>query len=756
MSTIPFNKSSSPASFFSEEENDEIDLGELLATLMESKWLIISAVLFALTIGISKTFLDTPEYKSNTMLQIVENAPSLGELEPLSGLVENKKPIMAEIEIIKSRMILGEAVKNLNLEIIAKPQYFPFIGEAIARHFQQNNVEQISTPLFGQSHYAWGGEIIQVDTLKIPSSWLNKKLTLIAGEHGRFKLMNEEKILLEGEAGKYATQQLEGTQDSISIFVSQLKARPDTQFIVMRQSELNAVDQLKQRFEVTEKIKNTGILELTLESPSPQAAAKTVNEIANIYVRLNVEQKSEEAQKRIEFLDKQSQFIKDQLQEATANLNNYQAYKGSIDLTMETQGILNAVVEKKTQLTLLQQKHEELRQKFTESYPAVIALQKQMDILQNQIGEYEREVKSLPETQQTILRLSKDVQVNSELYMSLLNNSQTLKVAKAGAVGDVRIIDEAVLPTVPIKPKKILIIAISLIAGLIIGVILTFVRKFLNKGIDSSNLIEKYLNIPVYVTIPHSAEQTKIIKQKNGPAKILALDFKDDLAIESLRSLRTTLHFAFLEAKNNIIMITGPRPGVGKSFVSLNLAIVLADAGKKVLLIDADMRKGLLNKAFGIKREEGLSELISGLIAPSKGIRHIEASNIDFITTGDIPPNPSELLMHERFGQLLEVFSKRYDHVIIDTPPSLLLTDASIVGRLASVTLLTLKAGIHSKQELEQCTKRLAQSGVQVKGIVLNDLPERSLGNNYGYGYGYGYGKDFYKNYNYKLGRALN
>ncbi|MEF3075895.1 polysaccharide biosynthesis tyrosine autokinase [Methylobacter sp. Wu1] len=754
MSTIPFNKSSSPASFFSEEENDEIDLGELLATLMESKWLIISAVLFALTIGISKTFLDTPEYKSNTMLQIVENAPSLGELEPLSGLVENKKPIMAEIEIIKSRMILGEAVKNLNLEIIAKPQYFPFIGEAIARHFQQNNAEQISGPLLGQSHYAWGGEIIQVDTLKIPSDWLNKKLTLVAGEHGRFKLMDEEKILLEGEVGKFATQQLEGTQDSISIFVSQLKARPDTQFIVMRQSELSAIGQLQQRFEVTEKIKNTGILELTLESPSPQAAAKIVNEIANIYVRLNVEQKSEEAQKRIEFLDKQSQFIKDQLQEATANLNNYQAHKGSIDLTMETQGILSGVVEKKTQLTLLQQKYEELRQKFTESYPAVIALQKQMDILQNQIAEYEREVKSLPETQQTILRLSKDVQVNSELYMSLLNNSQTLKVAKAGAVGDVRIIDEAILPTVPIKPKKILIVAISLIAGLIIGVILTFVRKFLNKGIDSSNLIEKYLNIPVYVTIPHSAEQTKIAKQKNGPAKILALDFKDDLAIESLRSLRTTLHFAFLEAKNNIIMITGPRPGVGKSFVSLNLAIVLADAGKKVLLIDADMRKGLLNKAFGIKREEGLSELISGVIAPSKGIRHIEASNIDFITTGDIPPNPSELLMHERFGQLLEVFSKRYDHVIIDTPPSLLLTDASIVGRLASVTLLTLKAGIHSKQELEQCTKRLAQSGVQVKGIVLNDLPERALGNNYGYGYGYG--KDFYKNYNYKLGRALN
>jgi tyrosine-protein kinase Etk/Wzc len=214
---------------------------------------------------------------------------------------------------------------------------------------------------------------------------------------------------------------------------------------------------------------------------------------------------------------------------------------------------------------------------------------------------------------------------------------------------------------------------------------------------------------------------------------------KDDLAIESLRSLRTTLHFAFLEAQNNIIMITGPSPGVGKTFVSINLAAVLADAGKKILLIDGDMRKGFINKVLGVERENGLSELVSntgsdGVSKWDKAIHRIPIANLDFIPTGTIPPNPSELLLHERFGHLLASISKNYDHVIIDSPPILAVTDAAIIGRLASATLMVVKAGQHPMRELEQSVKRLSQAGVNLKGVVFNDLPE--LSSRYGYGYG--------------------
>ena len=189
-------------------------------------------------------------------------------------------------------------------------------------------------------------------------------------------------------------------------------------------------------------------------------------------------------------------------------------------------------------------------------------------------------------------------------------------------------------------------------------------------------------------------------------------------------------------------MVTGPSPGVGKSFVSINLATVLAEAGKKILLIDGDLRKGFINKNLGVRREQGLSEFISNTITLDMVIHKIPEANFDFIATGSIPPNPSELLLHERFGIFLENISKQYDHVIIDSPPILAVTDAAIIGRMASATLMVIRAGQHPMRELEQSTKRLLQAGVDIKGIVFNDVPESS--SRYGYGkyvYQYSYQK---------------
>ena len=418
-------------------------------------------------------------------------------------------------------------------------------------------------------------------------------------------------------------------------------------------------------------------------------------------------------------------------------------------MDLETQSVLKGVVEIQTQITLLQQKRDELRQKFTESHPSVVAIDKQITRLQGQMNTNDQKIEVLPETQQVILRLARDVKVNTELYTALLNNTQTLRVSKAGTVGNVRIIDYAVSPDKPIKPKKALIVAVSLILGLILGIASAFIRKSLHRGVADPDLIEKTLNIPVYATIPHSIQQAKINirlkknhKREESELSILALENKDDLSIESLRSLRTTLHFAFLEAQNNIIMITGPSPGVGKSFVSINLATVLADAGKKILLIDGDLRKGFINKSLGVSREQGLSEFISNTITLDKAIHNIPVANFDFIATGSIPPNPSELLLHERFSIFLENISKRYDHVIIDSPPILAVTDAAIIGRMSSATLMVIRAGQHPMRELEQSTKRLLQAGVDIKGIVFNDVPESSSNHGYGrYIYQYSYQK---------------
>jgi tyrosine-protein kinase Etk/Wzc len=730
-----------PVNYLPSQDDDEIDLGELLATAADSKWLLAIITLVILAIGTAYSFFANPVYKTDAMFQIQQNSSSSPiTLRPGEVIAGSEISVMAEIELIQSRMILGEAVKNLNLEIRAKPKYFPVIGEAIARRFQQHSVgNEVSSPLFGLHEYAWGNESIHVDTFTVPTDWLGKTFILIAGKPGHFRLMLEDELVLEGEVGKLASKQLEDKQQYVTLFVSLLKSRPDTQFMLKRQSEEDAISLLQKNITVTEKGKLTGILQLTLKDTNPNLALQTLNEVANIYVRQNVEHKSEEAQNTLKFLEKQLPLVKDQLEAATEALNDYRTSLGSIDLNLETQNVLKGVVELQAKITQLQQDRDVLRQRFTESYPSVVSIDKQISRLQRQMNSNDKKIEVLPEAQKVILRLTRDVQVNTELYTALLNNAQVLRVSKAGTAGNVRIIDYAVLPTVPISPRKLLIIAISFTLGLILGVVVAFIRKSLHRGVENPDLIENQLNIPVYATIPHSTQQEKIYiklinkhKQQKNELSILALENKEDLAIESLRSLRTTLHFAFLGAQNNIIMITGPSPSVGKTFVSINLACVLADAGKKILLIDGDLRKGFLNKPLGVSREQGLSELISNTITLDMAIHKIQIANFDFIATGSIPPNPSELLLHESFGIFLESISKQYDHVIIDSPPILAVTDAAIIGRMASVTLMVIRAGQHPMSELEQSSKRLAQAGVQMKGIVFNDLPQSSSRYSYG------------------------
>ncbi len=746
--THPDNKKA-PINYLPSQDDDEIDLGELLATLIDNKWIIAFITAVALVVGTAIALIDNPVYRTDAMLQIEKNSPSLGALEPVAGLMGEEVPAEAEIEIIKSRMILGAAVKNLDLDIIARPKYFPVIGEAIARRFQQHNEgDEVSSSLFGQSDYAWGGEAIQISTLTVPSAWLGKQLTLIAGEQGHFRLMDKNELVLEGQVGKLASKQIEGQQQSVMLFVSLLKSRPDTQFILMRQSLTNAINLLKANITVKEKGKKTGILELNMESTSPDSAFQTLNEVANIYVRQNVEEKTAEAQKTLEFLDKQLLIIKQKLEVATNSLNDYRTRHGSIDLDIETRGVLEGVVGIQTQITLLQQKRDELRQRFTEAHPSVVAIDKQIYRLQGQMSFNDKKIEVLPERQQVILSLARDVKVNTELYTALLNNNQTLRVSKAGTVGNVRIIDYAVLPTLPVNSQKTSIVANAFILGLILGIVWVFIRKALHRGVDDPDSIEKQLNIPVYATIPHSAQQEemsikfkRIHKQHGNELTILAAKNEEDIAIESLRSLRTSLHFVFLEAPNNIILITGPSPGVGKSFVAMNLAAVLADAGKKILLIDGDLRKGYLNQHFGIAREQGLSELITNTITLDVAIHKIPVANFDFIATGTLPTNPSEVVLLERFGIFLESISQHYDHVIIDSSPILAVTDAAIIGRMAGITLMVVRAGQHPMRELEQSIKRLLQAGVSINGIVFNDVPASSSSYHGKYVYQYSYQK---------------
>jgi tyrosine-protein kinase Etk/Wzc len=269
-----------------------------------------------------------------------------------------------------------------------------------------------------------------------------------------------------------------------------------------------------------------------------------------------------------------------------------------------------------------------------------------------------------------------------------------------------------------------------------LSVAFVLVKAAFHKGIESPDEIEA-MGMPVYASIPKSEVQQQLDarkRRKNEVAKLLCESNPADLSIEALRGLRTSLHFAMMEAKNNVVMISGPAPGIGKSFVSTNFAAVAAKTGQKVLLVDADMRKGYLQKNFNLKWDDGLSDLLSGKLTTEQVIKHSNIDNLDVLTRGHVPPNPSELLMHPRFAEFIQWASDNYDLVIADTPPVLAVTDPSIVGAHAGTTLMVARFGQNTLKELEVAQGRFEQSGIDVKGVIFNAI-EKKASSSYGYGY---------------------
>jgi tyrosine-protein kinase Etk/Wzc len=395
----------------------------------------------------------------------------------------------------------------------------------------------------------------------------------------------------------------------------------------------------------------------------------------------------------------------------------------------------------------LQMQKADLAQRFMDSHPFVAAVKKKLAEVEAERAALNARIKTLPESELNSVRLLRDVKVSNELYVLLLNKAQELQVVKSGTIGNVRVLDRALSPLRPAGPKAGQTLGLSLVLGLALGVMTAFVRRSLNRGVEDPEVLESATGLSVYAVVPHSDLQAQHGRTRGRRAvvpagSILAQREPTDPAVESLRSLRTSLQFALVDAPNRVIALSGPAPGVGKTFISSNLAQVLADSGKRVLLLEADLRNGMLHRIFGFQRQPGVSDVLAGGIRLEEAVHHL-SEHLDLLTAGLIPPNPSELLMSPRFAELIERVGKEYDLVIMDTPPILAVTDAAIIAGLAGVTLLVLRAGSHPLREVALALKRFSHSGVRPSGLVFNDVTRDSA--QYGYGYGYHYQYDYRK-----------
>ncbi|NAT57428.1 polysaccharide biosynthesis tyrosine autokinase [Pseudomonas syringae] len=731
-------------------QDARIDLATVLRILFDQKALILWTVGLFFLIGLAYAVLSTPVYQANAMIQIEPRKIGIEGTPEVSGKPLSVSQATTEIELIKSRALLGKVVDDLQLNVLQKPDLFPVIGPYLYRTFAPGQDGALAEPLWGLSHYAWGGEKIEVFQLEVPEHLLGEKLTLTAGKPGQFVLYDSDHNRLLGGA---VNRVIEG--NGVKIQIAALLARPGTDFTVSRQRTLGTALIYQNRLKIAEAGRDSGIIYLSIEDQDAQRANRILDQISRLYVRQNVERSSAEAAQRLQFLRSQLPAVRKQLEESEAALNAFQTSARSVDLSIETKGLLDQVVHLDSMLSELKLKRVELERLYTREHPTYRSLMSQINQLEQQKQGLLKKIETLPMTQQELLRLTRDMQVTSQTYTLMLNKSQEQDILRAGNIGNVRVIDNADSNIEkPVKPMKTLIVLIATLLGALTAMVIIFVRQAFYRGVESAEVIEN-LGMPVYASLPYSRQQERLERRgKSTPgeerhgkdnqaaqvSRLLSITAPSELAIESLRSLRTSLHFAMLEARNNVLMISSPTPGAGKSFVSSNLAAIIAQTGKRVLLIDADMRKGYLHRLFGLQPKHGLSDTLAARLRCTEVINQTRIRHLDFISCGFAAPNPSELLMHDNFHKMLAELSPLYDLILVDTPPILAVTDATLVGRQAGTCLLVARFGMTTVKEIEACKRRLGQNGILIKGAIFNAVVRKATTSDYdcaAYGYNY-------------------
>jgi tyrosine-protein kinase Etk/Wzc len=712
-------------------EEPAVDFKSYLVTLYDSRWLIGGITMIVTMLAIIYALVAKPVYESNLMIHVEEESPNASKniLSEASSLFETKKAAIAEMELLRSRMVIARAVDNLQLYIEVDPKRFPIIGS-----WGISKVDgQLSEPgIFGYGGYVWGDEKLEVAVFNTPDELQNRTFIVTALPDNRFRFGGGGGApVFEGVVGqRYLVASHDG---SVELKLERLFARPGAEFRLKRMSRLGVIERIQTSMVISEQGKQSGVIEVKLQGESAKRIHNLLSEIGREYMRQNLARKTEEAEKSLAFLNQQLPILKRQLEQSEEKYNQFRNTNGTIDLQEEARMSLQQAAAARIRRFDLIQKKTELLARFTEDHPMIQGLNHQRKEVDNEIEAVVRRIRTLPVLEQDETRLTREIKVNTDLYTALSNTAQQLRLISVGRVSNVRMIDAPMAPEKPVQPNRLLIVALATIMGLMLGVMVAFVRRAMSGGIDSPQKVERLLHArAVYATIPHSANQDRLTKRQRGAGvlPLLVQIVPEDLAIESMRSFRAALQFSMPQFKNNIVMLAGPTRNLGRSFVAANFAAVMAASGKRVLLIDADLRHGQLHRYFGVNREQGLSEAITGALPIDQVIHRGVVKNLDFIATGPLPPNRSEFLLHLNFGGLLEAISANYDLVLLDPPPILAVADALIIGAHAGAVFIVTRADITTGDEINESIKRLNHAGIAPQGILFNDMALR-LGSRY-------------------------
>ena len=766
--------------------NDEDAVMRNLARMIvEQIWWVVGIAACVILAAVVYTKYATRVYSADALIQVESSVGSTGSssqalaaLTPSGGMHTE-----AEIQIIKSRAVVEPVVEQFKLNFGAWPKTMPYLGKITSLLAHRGHP---LGALFGMRSYAWGGEEIAVDSIQVPKDLEGSQLTLKALGNNRYQLADPYGlVLVKGIVGQPAIG------NGVNILVTRLVARPQTEFYVMRFNQLDAVSGLASGLQVTELGSDTGIVQLSFMGSDPHAITAITNAVAASYLRQRQERAQEEASRMLSFLNSEMPRLRDEVQRAETALSEYQSRSGAYQPSQEAGVYLSSGIEYEKQIAAMRVARAQLLTRFTDDSPELRTIDAQLAAMVQQKNSFEEHFKTLPGSERQALSLQRDAKVSEEIYVAVLNKIQELSISRAGTIGNVHIIDEALLPSSPVKPKAPLIVSASVVLGVIAGILFAFCRQRFFTGITDPEFVERRFQLPIFGSIPFSAEQARcdrlaasaraaalpsnattrlgtvtalpagigrlVRPRATEPAAVptgtqtimppthpqvrplLVKTHPFDVSVEGLRGLRATLQFGLANAPNRIIAFTSPAPADGKSFLCANLAALLAETGKRVLLIDADLRRGRLAQYLGRSPNGGLTELLTGQVDLDVAARATGVDGLHFIAAGAYPPNPSEILASTRFNEVLTCFEQQFDIVIVDTPPLLAAADAAIIANFAGSTVLVMHAGAHTERNISESLKKLRRARARLIGGVMNAVPLKSGGRYGTYDYAYSY-----------------
>ncbi|AYC31451.1 polysaccharide biosynthesis tyrosine autokinase [Pseudomonas cavernae] len=721
-----------------EEDDDEIDLLKLWQTIWHRKWSILTLVLVVSMVAILAVFAITPIYRAAATLMIEEKAAKVVSIEQVYGLEgTGSEYLQTQFELLKSRSLAERVVRQLNLtthpEFDPRQQPEPLIDiRGLLANFDFNKVVPATLP----GDLEEGIDPTEAEIFDTVTKDLMERISI--EPQGKSQLVKVQVDMADARmaalaanalANGFIESQLEATMDMSMTATNWMNSRLGE----LRTKLKDAEDRLQAFREAENLVDVDGVAtisaaELTLTGERMIDARRQRAEAESQYRQVQamrgggwerlasipavlghplIQQfKAEEAKARakVDELSRRYGARHPAMDAARSDLS-----AGSASLRGQVEQVV-AGIERNYQLAAANEN----------------SLQASFNTNKSQIQDISRKEFKLRE-------LQREVEGNRALYDTFMTRLKETAATSDLDSANARVVDQAVVPSEPIKPKKSLIVAIAALLAGFIGVGLTLLLDALNNTFKSTEQVESRLNIPVLGILPLMKNL-----ERSDLARMFTID-KDKSFSESIRTIRTGVVLSGIDHPHKVMVITSSIPGEGKSTVSVNLAFALGQM-ERVLLIDADLRRPTLAKSFEFPvGTPGLANLIAGTATLEECIKHVDG--IDMISAGTVPPNPLELLSSPRFAKAIEVLKSKYQRVIIDSPPTQAVSDAVVLSTFANSLIYVIKSDSTHIPLVEKGVGQLLQNNAPINGIVLNQVDIKKAKK---YGYSYGGYYDYY------------